>query len=731
MNTLPLSYQRSTLAAALFTTFASFNVYANDAEALVQAQQGLEDQSETITVLGKAYRNTATKTSLDPEETPQGISIIDRQQIEQQGAKSLNQILRYAPGVVTENKGSSVTMYDQFRVRGFLVDQSYYDGLVLQYLTGWNLQPQIDPVALEQVEVFKGPTSVLYGAMPPGGMINMIGKTPQQEHQTNIDVTTGSRNLKQASLDSTGQIGDSDFSYRVVALARQQDSQVQGMDEERYVFAPSLDWQVSERTLLNVNLYYQNDPAMGINSSLPASGTVYGNANGSTSRSTYAGDINWSQFEREFWLAGFKINHEFNDNWTWLTNTRYMDASLHQKNTYHQCYVYGGVEYCGFDDSGTLSRNIYSTDENSRGITIDNQLSGRVSVGDFEHNVLFGIDYQRLSGDSTYKEYSTSNSDFYNFNIFSPNNDLLDPSSLTETYNEKTDIDVEQIGLYTQDQVRYGTWVLLAGGRWDHYTASADSNINGNTKTDQNEFSYRVGALYEFDNGVAPFASYATSFEPTAGQDINGKAYKPEVSNQIELGLKYQSKDMSKTASVSVYRIVKSDALINNPADFQDPELQIGELTSQGLEVQGQWFVNDNLDLSASYTFADMEISQDSEYDLEGTTPVYVPKHAATLWANYGVFDGVLSGASFGAGARYVGEMQMDATNTQGKVPSYTVVDLSLNYDLRYLSESLSGASVKLRGNNVLDETYYTCYDKANCWYGAERSVELNVAYAF
>ncbi len=730
MNPFSSPYQRSAIAVALLTSF-SCSALASDANSTTQPVQDGQS-TETITVLGKAYRNTATKTSLEPEETPQGISVIDRQQIEQSGAKSLNQILRYAPGVVTENKGSSVTMYDQFRVRGFLVDQSYYDGLVLQYLTGWNLQPQIDPIALEQVEIFKGPTSVLYGAMPPGGMVNMIGKAPQKERETKLGVTTGSRNLKQASLDSSGQIGDSDFAYRVIALARKQDSQVQGMDEERYVFAPSLDWQLSERTLLNVNLYYQNDPAMGINSSLPASGSVYSNANGSISKSTYAGDINWSQFEREFWLAGFKINHEFNDNWTWLTNTRYMDASLHQKNTYHQCYVYAGVEYCGFDDTtGTLSRNIYSTDENSTGVTVDNQLSGRVQFGEVEHNLLFGIDYQRLSGDSTYKEYSTSNSSFYSFNIFSPNNDLLDPSTLTETYNEKTNIKVEQLGFYTQDQIRYGAWVLLAGGRWDHYSASADSNVNGNTDTDQSEFSYRVGALYEFDNGLAPFASFATSFEPTAGQDINGDAYKPEVSNQIEVGVKYQSQDMSKTASLSVYRIVKSDALVINPADYQDPELQIGELTSQGVELQGKWFITDNLDLSASYTFADMEISKDSEYDLEGTTPIYVPKHAATAWANYSLFDGALAGASFGAGARYVGEMQMDATNTQGKVPSYTVVDVSLDYDLSHLAQSLTGASVMLRGNNVFDETYYSCYDKTNCWYGAERSVELNVNYAF
>ncbi|WP_456295237.1 TonB-dependent siderophore receptor [Vibrio sp. AK197] len=711
----------STLAAALLSALSTSSV-----------AETTESEGETITVLGQTYRNTATKSALEPEETPQGVTILDGDLLQQRGVKSLDQALRYAPGVVSENKGSSVTMYDNFTVRGFSVNQSYYDGLVLQYLSGWNLQPQIDPIALQQVEVFKGPTSVLYGAMPPGGMINMIAKTPQQQAATEVNFATGSRNLTEASIDTTGQIADSDFAYRVIALARKQDSQVDGMEQERYVFAPSLDWQATDKTLLNFNLYYQKDPSMGINSAIPASGTVYSNPNGSTSPSTYAGDSNWSQFEREFWLAGFKVNHEFNDNWTWLTNARYLDANLTQHNTYHQCYVYAGTEYCDFDEAtGTLNRSIYSTNEESKGFTVDNQIAGQILLSNIEHNLLFGADYQRLDGSSLYKEFTTPNGTFYNFNIFAPNNDLLDPSNLAEIYNEKIDIDVEQLGLYFQDQIRYEKWILLAGARWDHYTAKSDSNLTGETDTDQNEFSYRVGAMYQFDNGLSPYISYATGFEPTAGKDINGDDYKPEMSRQIETGVKYQSEDLSKTATLSLFRIIKDDAIINNPADFLDPDLQIGELTSQGIEFQGQWVVNTNLDITASYTYSDIEISQDDAYSLEGTTPIYVPHHSANLWTNYYLSSGPLRGARLGGGARYVGEMEMDATNTQGKVPSYTIVDLSVGYDLGEISDSMTGASANLIANNLFDEESYTCYDNANCWYGAERSVELNVKYQF
>ncbi|CAK2423237.1 TonB-dependent receptor-like protein [Vibrio crassostreae] len=157
-------FKYSSLAVALLTAFS--------AQALAEETATAADSNvETVTIMGKAYRNTATKSALEPEETPQGITVIDEEQLEQRGVKSLNQALRYAPGVVTEQKGASVTMYDTFSIRGFSNNQSYYDGLVLPFLTGWNLQPQIDPIAIQQVEVFKGPTSVLYGAMPPGGMV--------------------------------------------------------------------------------------------------------------------------------------------------------------------------------------------------------------------------------------------------------------------------------------------------------------------------------------------------------------------------------------------------------------------------------------------------------------------------------------------------------------------------------------------------------------------------------
>ncbi|CAK1840268.1 TonB-dependent siderophore receptor [Vibrio crassostreae] len=709
-------FKYSSLAVALLTAFS--------AQALAEETATAADSNvETVTIMGKAYRNTATKSALEPEETPQGITVIDEEQLEQRGVKSLNQALRYAPGVVTEQKGASVTMYDTFSIRGFSNNQSYYDGLVLPFLTGWNLQPQIDPIAIQQVEVFKGPTSVLYGAMPPGGMVNMIAKTPQEDGATKVGVSTGSRNLMEASIDTTGQLGDSGFSYRLVALARKQDSQVDHAEEERYVIAPSLDWQVSDRTLINFNLYYQNDPSMGTNSAMPLEVLK------ASDPSVSMGDKSWSTFEREVLMLGYKINHQINDNWTFLQNARYTDASLYQENTYHTATNFNSA-------TGSLIRNAYSTDEDSQSFILDNQVSGRLEISGLEHNLLFGVDYLKLAGDSLYKEF-TANAGFYGFDAYNPNNDLLDKSQLQENYRESHDITTEQLGLYFQDQVRYDALVLLAGGRYDMFKASDDKNssyptYDGKEEADHNQFSYRVGALYELDNGISPFVSYATSFEPAAGTDINGNSLKPQLGEQVELGIKYLSPDMSQQVTASYFHITKKDSIAAEPSDpTYRSKIQLGEVRSQGVEVEGRWFVTEDWDVNASYTYVDMEVTEDANPDLEGTTPIYVPTHAANLWSNYYVYGGALAGTRWSAGARYMGEMEMDATNTQGKVPSYTVVDLSLGYDLGEVSDTLSGATANLMVNNLFNEEYYTCYDQSNCWFGAEQSVELSVNYQF
>ncbi|EAR10801.1 TonB-dependent siderophore receptor [Reinekea blandensis] len=680
---------------------------------------------DLLEVTAEVYRNTATKTALEPEETPQGISVIDGDQIKAHDADTLSQALRYAPGVTTEVRGGAVTLFDTFTIRGFGVNRSYYDGLVLPYLNGWNLQAQIDPVAIEQVEVFKGPTSVLYGTMPPGGMVNIISRAPTRTPETQIDLSAGSHQHVSAAIDTAGALGNTDLSYRLIAKGSHRAGQVDTTEEQTYLIAPSVDWQVSERTLINLNAYYQNDPAMGMNSAIPASGMLYDNPNGTTDPTTFVGDKNWNKLSREVFRVGYKLSHTLADDWTFLHNGAYTDASLAQKNTYHRS--------ASFDENtGTLGRNIYSTDETLTGLTLDNQLSGRLFTGPVEHNLLLGLDYQQLKGNADYREFQTSNSDFYLFNIFEPNNDLLDPDTLTEVYQQDDDVSVQQLGAYAQNQLRWQNLVLIAGARYDDYQSESIVTAASTTKTeaDHQQWSYRVGALYELAYGAAPFASFATSFEPATGQDDEGNGYDPELGQQIEAGVKFVSGNEAVNLSGSYFHITKSDALVANPADPYGAQLQVGELVSKGVELGSRVALSPDWTVQAGYAYTDMTITDDANGGLEGKTPIWVPEHSAQLWTQYRLSRGWLQGTRLGGGVRYVGDMQIDSVNSD-TVPASTVYDLSVGYELAYLLPMLDGSSINLMVNNVTDETTYRCYDTDNCWYGAERTVTANLNLAF
>ncbi|WP_236719523.1 TonB-dependent siderophore receptor [Salinivibrio costicola] len=671
---------------------------------------------ETIQVLGDTYRNTATKTVLAPEETPQAVTVINRDTLEQRQASSLSEAVRYTPGVNTELRGGAVTRLDLFNIRGFINYQNFYDGLAIPYNT-WNLQPQIDPIAIEQVEVFKGPTSVLYGNIPPGGMVNMIAKTPQREAAHRVGVSTDTEALREISVDSTGAIQDTSLAYRMVALARQKDGQAGHSEEERYVVAPSLDWRISQDTLVNFNLYYQADPAAGIYTSLPAKGSVLHSDQGSLSSDSFSGDNNWNTYDREFLMLGYKVQHQLASDWSLLHTARYTDADLLQKNMYHQ----------KSSDGRHYPRNAYLTDETMESWVVDTQLSGDLRWGAAQHYTLFGLDYQNMSSNVGYDD--TLAGVVPAIDIFEPNNNQVDPSSLSFVYQDQHDIEVTQTGLYAQDQILWNQWVFLAGARYDEYelkdnqqTLFAGSPSTSDKNIRHYNLAFRAGAMYQFDNGISPYLSYSESFEPT-DMDNRGNVFDPSKGEQWEAGLKYLSLDGTTGLNLALFELTKQDALVNDPNDSY-AKIQTGEIRSRGVEIELNHALSLDTNVALTYSYIDMEITDDP--NLDGKTPVWVPEQTASAWVNHQL----TSGLEVSVGARYVGESQGNANNTF-KVPDYTLFDTALNYDLAQLDTSLSGAKLSLSATNVLDKTTYSCFDELNCWYGDERNVKAKITFDF
>jgi len=678
-----------------------------------------------LTVYGETYRNTATKTSLEPKDTPQSISVLDRQALVMRDADSVASALRYTPGVNTELRGGAVGRLDLFSIRGFINYQNYYDGLQLLY-NDWNLQPQIDLLAVEQVEIFRGPTSTLYGSMPPGGMVNLIGKQPSTESYNKIEVAAGSRNLTEASIESQGQLGDSNLSYSLVGLTRSRDGQAETSEEERHVFAPSVDWQVTDDTLVNFNLYYQKDPESGIYTTLPASGLFLPNPNGKLPQDAFSGDANWNEFDKEVLLAGYKVNHNISDSWNFLQNFRYTDAEAFQTNTYST-----GLEA----DGRTLNRQAYLTDETTRGFTVDNQFSGRFQTGQARHNLLFGVDYLSLDSDVKYEDTSFG-SGAPSINLFDPDYYQISRNTIdiTDTaYSSDFTITKKQIGVYVQDQIEIDQFVIIGGVRWDDFTGEEEGLQYGGAidrKLEQDNVSTRAGVMYRATNGFSPYLNYAESFEPQTGSDRNGNEFDPSEGEQYELGIKYETANGLTTANLAVYQITKDNVPTRDPDGTAYDKIQAGEVRSRGIELEAQTQPIDNLLMTISYTLQDVEVTKDNT-GLEGQTPVWVPDQLVSVWADYGFYDGPLDGLVAGLGVRYIGESEYDAATNEGEVPDATLIDVALRYNLAELSHTLKGTEVGLSVNNLTDERYYSCFDSSNCWFGEERTVEASVSYTF
>lgn len=691
-------------------------IVATACASLAHASDGQSPELEKVVITATSYRTTGTKSDLKPMQAPMSYEVYDQDLLAARQVDSVNEALRYVPGVTPESR-PTVTIFDQYTIRGFESYRNYYDGLPLQYNGLWNLVPQVDAFATESVEILKGPTSVLYGSAPPGGMVNQTAKLPRTEKETLVRARAGSNKLRELAVDSTGALSPN-VDYRVVALARDKDGQQVTTKASRRTFAPSLTWRISPDTQLNVNLYHQRDPDMVPSTPLPALGTLYRAAYGYLEADAYAGDANWAGFKRDVTMAGWKLEHKFSDKVKFLQNFRHTDADGFQRNTYNT-----GLQ----SDGRTLNRSAYFTDERQNGFVVDNQFAIKLDAGGVTHRLLIGADYQKLKSQVRYGD--TLGQATPAIDLGKPDHRLMNAATLpVGFYTERHNIRQSQLGLYLQDEVTLGALTLLAGARRDRYK-STDANESvydiypSSSVTDiaQRKTSGRLAAIWQLQNGVAPYINYSTSFEPTSGADsVTGSAFKPTTAEQVEAGIKFKSADNRTQLTAAMFDIRKQNVVVNTPTFNQ--YTQNGEVQSKGAELALRQRVTDKLDLTLGVTHLDMQVTKNPlNPALVGKTPVWVAEKQASLWLNYDATPDL----ELSTGVRYVGKSQMDAANS-ATVPSYTVVDAAASYKL---SDTWR---LGLTASNLNNKRYVgACYDANNCWMGTERSVELSLNASF
>ena len=676
------------------------------------------------------HSQIATKTSTALLETSQSVSVVTRQQMDDQGSQTVSQAMRYTPGVLTNPYGAT-HRYDYVAMRGFndgSVDNIYLDGLKSMGDSGTYSTMQVDPYFLERVDILKGPSSVLYGRSSPGGLVALTSKKPLYEPYHQIQATVGTQGQRGVGFDFSGPLDDDKrIAYRLTGLTDKSDTQFDHAEEKRYALAPTVSIDFSEDTSLTLQAYLQHDPKGGYHGGVPASGTLHQRNGQRISENFFDGEPGVDGYRRNQQSFGYQFEHRFNDVFTARQNFRYLDSKVNLD----QVYAYDWTT----PTSNDLTRYYSGGDERLHAFIVDNMLQAEFFTGAAKHTALLGVDYQRRKTVVDWTSGSVAP-----LNGFNPayGNSAISYYSPTSYLRR-----LEQTGVYAQDLIELDKWRFSLGLRQDWVETSDENRLAesgrpaGTEISDRRtKFTGRAGVLYLFDNGIAPYLSYSESFNPNSYSDSTGNPLAPTDGTQWEAGIKYQPPGTDNLFTASVFRIDQENLASKLPQEnFYRP---IGAVRSQGLELEAHMQLTDNFKLLGSYTLTDIEYSKSmistlstatNPIENKGNSPTQAPKHMASLWGDYAFNEGALDGLRLGAGVRYVGYSWADAENTM-KVPSYTLFDASVGYDLSKVG--IKGVDVRVNANNLTNESYIaTCASLSFCYMGEERNVSATVSYAF
>jgi iron complex outermembrane receptor protein len=669
---------------------------------------------------------TGSKTDTPITAIPQSVSVIGRDELDDRKVVKVDEALLYTAGVSAQSFGPDPDT-DWFFIRGFQATQTgvFLDGLPL-YSYGFG-GFQIDPFLLERVEVLKGPASVLYGGSNPGGIINLVSKRPQKVPFGYIE--TGINNWGNAYLgfdynnvDSTGA-----WSYRFTGRVAGGNQYTDFSEDLRGVIAPQITYHASAATKFTLyGIYAALDQVHVGGGFLPYVGTVVNAPFGKINRQAFYGEPSIDNQDRTQLLLGYEFEHAF-DTWKIYQNARFGHMTGSQIGPYGFGYYSAvdapfGNRLDPVPPGNLLYRIGFQEKSNVDTFVIDNRAIRTFETGFLGHSLMLGLDYKYFNIDHVQASGGATPISITNPVYGAPQG----PASV---YLDQ-DLTQHQIGIYAQDQVRFGDgWLVTLNGRYDYVDAKSVSApglaFSPTYNTDDSALSGRAGLAYEFANGLTPYVSAATFFNPIF--DANpavgagpAEPFKPEEGYQFEAGIKYKPAFMDALVTASVFQIVKENVL--NPAPTAaNPfgQQQLGEVTSTGFEIEGKANITENLKVLATFTAFDLETTKDTRPTYVDKTPIIVPEVTASLWVDYTISEGAFKGLGLGGGMRYMGSSWVDPENTL-KVPAATVLDAALRYQRDNWGVALNVA-------NLLDENYVkSCQGYSGCGYGESRTVTLS-----
>ncbi len=629
-----------------------------------------QDDAIELVVTGEqdGYRvpnaSTATRTDTPLRDIPQSIQVIPRQVLEDRNVKTVGEAVETVSGVVETLSylGGSSPVYTSRSIRGFQQDFS-------NFRNGFRDQggAQLSLIGTtEQVEVLKGPASVLFGAIEPGGVINLITRQPLAEPYYKIQFEAGSFGQYQPSIDFSGPLTtDKSVLYRFIAAYRGGGNFQDTTRAETTTIAPSLTFKLGERTTLN--LYYE----YGRYYADPTSYVVPLLSNGRLPPKDFYSTY-FALMDSESHRLGYTLNHELNQDWQIRNHfaTRFSN------------YFYREIFYTGLLDERFLTGygfGIYDNPISSYFGQID--LVGKFKTGSISHQLVAGFDFTR-SVSYTGNIFSLT-SNLPDLDIFNPNYDVPKPDFPSPAFNN---LEIDQFyGVYFQDQITFSDNLkMLIGGRYDWLSSSGFRPINSDDPY-QNDgaFSPRVGIVYQPSKNVSLYTSYSQSFRPSIGRNPDNKPFEPTRGTQYEVGVKADFLDGRLSTTLAAYNLTRTNVLTPNPDPIlaqQGFQVQVGEQRSRGIELDVSGEILPGWKIIASYALTDAEVTADnSTPSIVGNRLGGVPQNQASLWTTYEIQKGNLQGLGFGLGLFYVGERQGDLGNSF-QVGDYLRTDAAIYY---------------------------------------------------
>jgi iron complex outermembrane receptor protein len=605
---------------------------------------------------------TATRTDTPLRDIPQSIQVIPRQVIDDQRVNRVSDALRNVSGVQTDDSfGGTI---DRVNIRGFQSDVFLVNGFRRQSFTPSGAS---DPLLIERIEVLKGPASVLFGNLEPGGVVNVITESPLSFPQYIIEGSVGSFGSFQPSIDLTGPLTeDGSLLYRLNVLYEGSDGfRDYDRNVSQVVVAPSLTWNISDRTNITFDVVYL-DEERPFDRGLPAIGD--GVADIPRERLLQNSD---AYATTEQFSASYRLEHQFNDDWTLRNSFQYLSSDTFDFR----------LDSAFSADTGVLARTWRSNDDYAENYALQTNIVGNFSTGSIDHTLLFGVDLDRLFTVGGQRRLPGNPN--FPINIFTGEPDSVNTPDLADlTLQARNGSErYDSLGFYLQDQITLADNLkLLVGGRFDIFDfVLFDRNI-GETTTNEtfSRFTPRAGIVYQPTGEISLYGSYGQAFNRNFSQTADGELIDPEVSEQFEVGIRGEFLGGRLITNLAAYELTKQNIEAPDPIN-PDFAIAVGEIRSRGIELDIAGEILPGWNLIASYGYTDAEVTRAGSFFPEGNRPSNVGEHSGSLWTTYQIQNGDLQGLGFGIGVFFVSDRFGDFDNSY-TLPGYLRTDAALYY---------------------------------------------------